>query len=115
MANYSVWIHEHSTDSQEALSPPGFARESSYTLVTVNKPQLPQCLQCLVDCKGLSQSHCSFRSNPITVKSVGIGILNITTYDLGIMNRAIASLLERHVTDQNHIRAQHSTDQSINQ
>ena len=44
---------------------------SIYTLLTVDKPQLhvPQCLQCLVDCKGLSQSHSSFSSNPVPVKT----------------------------------------------
>ena len=40
-----------------------------YTLVTIDKPQLPQCLQCLVDCKGLSQSHSSVRSNLVSVKT----------------------------------------------
>ena len=40
----------------------------AYT-VTVDKPQLPQCLQCLVNCEGLSQSHSSFMSNPIPVKT----------------------------------------------
>ena len=42
---------------------------SIYTLATVDKPQLPQCLQCLVDCEGLSQSHSSFRSNPVLLKT----------------------------------------------
>jgi len=41
----------------------------AYTLVTVDKPQLPQCLQCLVDSEGLSQSHSSFRSNSVQVKT----------------------------------------------
>ena len=41
----------------------------AYTLVTVDKPQLPQCLQCLADCEGLSQSHSSFRSNPVPIKT----------------------------------------------
>ena len=41
----------------------------AYTLVTVDKPQLPQYLQCVVDCEGLSQSHSSFRSNPVPVKT----------------------------------------------
>ena len=57
--------------------------------MTVDKPQLPQCLQCLVDYEGLSQSHSSFSSNSILVKSVGVGILIVTTYDLAVMNRAI--------------------------
>ena len=42
---------------------------SIYTLGTVDKPQLPQCLQCLVDSKGLSQSHSSFRFNMTLVKA----------------------------------------------
>ena len=41
----------------------------AYTLLTVDKPQLPQCLQCLVGCKGLPQSHSSFSSNPVPVKT----------------------------------------------
>ena len=41
----------------------------AYALVTVDKPQLPQCLQCLVDCEGLSQSHSSFSSNSVAVKT----------------------------------------------
>ena len=41
----------------------------AYTVVTVDRPQLPQCLQCLVDCKRLSQSHASFKSNPVQVKT----------------------------------------------
>ena len=41
----------------------------AHTLVTVDNSQLPQCLQCLVDCEGLSQSHFSFRSNPVPVKT----------------------------------------------
>ena len=36
--------------------------------MNVDKPQLPQCLQCLVDCEGLSQSN-SFMSNPVPVKT----------------------------------------------
>ena len=57
MANNSVW-----------------AGSGAYTLVTVDKPQLPQCLQCLVDCEGLSQSHSSFTSNLVQVKTaVGEG------------------------------------------
>ena len=41
----------------------------TYTLVTVDRPQLPQCVQCLIDCEGLSQSHSSFRPNPIPSKT----------------------------------------------
>ena len=37
--------------------------------MTVDKLQLPQCLQCLVDCEGLSQSHSSFSSNSVPVKT----------------------------------------------
>ena len=47
-----------------------YVGSGAYTLVTVDKPQLPQCPQCLVDCKGLSQSHSSFMSNPVPVQAV---------------------------------------------
>ena len=48
MAINSVWVQEH-----------------IYTLVTVDKPQLPQYLQCLVDCEDLSQSHTAVSTHSV--------------------------------------------------
>ena len=52
LANNSVWF-----------------QQEVHALVTVDRPQLPQCLQCLVVCEGLSQSHSTIWSNLVPVKT----------------------------------------------
>ena len=47
------WLHDDSKEAQE------------HTTMT----PLPQCLQCLVGCQDISQSHSTFSSNYISVKT----------------------------------------------